>query len=77
MSPSQAVFISRYYLMHRFKAVTSHGPPVHQLQKRLLRAEELIRAGAGDEGGRAGRFEYSTFLRAFRGTFRYESQEFR
>ena len=38
-------FISRYYLMHRFKDVT--GYTVHQYisQKRLLRAGELIRQG--------------------------------
>ena len=46
-SLSKRFFISRYYLMHRFKAVT--GYTVHQYisQKRLLRA--------GDEGGGAGR----------------------
>ena len=40
---SRQFFISRYYLMHRFKAVT--GYTVHQYitQKRLLRAGELIR----------------------------------
>ena len=44
-SLSKRFFISRYYLMHRFKAVT--GYTVHQYisQKRLLRAGELIRAG--------------------------------
>lgn len=38
-------FMSRYYLMHRFKEVT--GSTVHQytVQKRLLRAGELIREG--------------------------------
>ena len=42
---SRQFFISRYYLMHRFKAVT--GYTVHQYitQKRLLRAGELIRSG--------------------------------
>ena len=48
-SLSKRFFISRYYLMHRFKAVT--GYTVHQYisQKRLLRAGELIRAGPPDQ----------------------------
>ena len=38
-------YLSRYYLMHRFKAVT--GYTVHQYisQKRLLLAGEMIRQG--------------------------------
>ena len=72
-------FISRYYLMHRFKEMT--GYTVHQYisEKRLLRAGELIRAGvpvmkAAEE---AGFREYSSFLRAFRGTFHVSPREFR
>ncbi|MEG1593168.1 MAG: AraC family transcriptional regulator, partial [Oscillibacter sp.] len=71
-------YISRYYLMHRFKAVT--GYTVHQYisQKRLLRAGELIRAGvpvmkAAEQAGFA---EYSTFLRAFQNTFHMSPREF-
>lgn len=72
-------YISRYYLMHRFKEVT--GYTVHQYisQKRLLRAGELIRAGvpvmkAAEE---AGFTEYSSFLRAFQKTFHMSPREFR
>ena len=72
-------FISRYYLMHRFKAVA--GCTVHQYisQKRLLLAGELIRAGtpvmkAAEQAGFA---EYSTFLRAFQNTFHMSPKEFR
>ena len=72
-------YISRYYLMHRFKAVT--GYTVHQYisQKRLLWAAELIRAGtpvmkAAEQTGFA---EYSTFLRAFQNTFHMSPREFR
>lgn len=72
-------YLSRYYLMHRFKAVT--GYTVHQYisQKRLLRAGELIRAGvpvmkAAEQAGFA---EYSTFLRAFQSTFHMSPREFR
>ena len=72
-------YISRYYLMHRFKAVT--GYTVHQYitQKRLLRAAELIREGmpvmkAAEQTGFS---EYSTFLRAFQNTFHMSPREFR
>ena len=64
-------YISRYYLMHRFKAIT--GYTVHQYisQKRLLRAGELIRSGVPimKAAEQAGFSEYSTFLRAFQNTF--------
>ena len=72
-------FISRYYLMHRFKDVT--GYTVHQYisQKRLLRAGELIRQGipvmkAAEQSGFS---DYSTFLRAFQKTFHMSAKEFR
>ncbi|MDD3346709.1 AraC family transcriptional regulator [Oscillibacter sp.] len=72
-------FLSRYYLMHRFKAVT--GYTVHQYisQKRLLRAGELIRAGVPvmKAAEQAGFGEYSTFLRAFQNTFHTSPREFR
>ena len=78
-SLSKRFFLSRYYLMHRFKAVT--GYTVHQYisQKRLLLAGELIRQGvpvmkAAEQAGFA---EYSTFLRAFRNTFHMSPREFR
>lgn len=72
-------YISRYYLMHRFKAVT--GYTVHQyiVQKRLLRAAELIREGAPvmKAAEQTGFSEYSTFLRAFQNTFHMSPREFR
>ena len=72
-------YLSRYYLMHRFKAVT--GYTVHQYisQKRLLRAGELIRAGVPvmKAAEQAGFSEYSTFLRAFQNTFHMSPREFR
>ena len=71
-------FISRYYLMHRFKEVT--GYTVHQYitQKRVLRAGELIRSGAPvmKAAEEAGFREYSSFLRAFRSTFHMSPREF-
>ena len=72
-------YMSRYYLMHRFKEVT--GYTVHQYitQKRVLKAGELIRAGipvmkAAEESGFS---EYSSFLRAFQKTFHMSPREFR
>ena len=72
-------YLSRYYLMHRFKAVT--GYTIHQYisQKRLLRAGELIRSGMPvmKAAEQVGFSEYSTFLRAFRNTFHMNPKEFR
>lgn len=72
-------YLSRYYLMHRFKAVT--GYTIHQYvsQKRLLRAGELIRQGVPvmKAAEQAGFSDYSTFLRAFQNTFHMSPREFR
>ena len=72
-------FISRYYLMHRFKEVT--GSTVHQytVQKRLLRAGELIREGVPvmKAAEQAGFPEYSSFLRAFQSTFHTSPRSFK
>ena len=72
-------FLSRYYLMHRFKDVT--GYTVHQYvsQKRLLRAGEMIRQGVPvmKAAEQAVFTEYSTFLRAFRNTFHMSPRDFR
>ena len=50
-----------------------------KIQKRLLRAGELIREGVPvmKAAEQAGFEEYSTFLRAFRGTFHMSPREFR
>lgn len=68
---SGAFFLSRFYLMHRFKDV--YGCTVHQYirQKRLQQAAEQIRLGvpvlkAAEE---AGFRDYSVFLRAFRAAY--------
>ena len=72
-------YLSRYYLMHRFKAVT--GYTVHQYisQKRLLLAGGVIRQGGPvmKAAEQAGFGEYSPFLRAFRNTFHMSPREFR
>ncbi len=68
---SGAFFLSRYYLMHRFKEV--YGCTVHQYirQKRLQQAAEQIRQGAPvlKAAEEAGFGDYSAFLRAFRSAY--------
>ena len=75
---SRRFYLSRYYLMHRFKAVTGYTLHQYITQKRLLRAGELIRAGQPvmKAAEQAGFQDYSTFLRAFRNTFHTSPREF-
>ena len=72
-------YLSRYYLMHRFKAVTGYTVHQYVTQKRLLRAGELIREGVPvmKAAEQAGFREYSTFLRAFQSTFHMRPGQFR
>lgn len=72
-------YLSRYYLMHRFKEITGYTLHQYVSQKRLLRAGELIRSGvpvmkAAEQSGFS---EYSTFLRAFQNTFHMSPREFK
>lgn len=71
-------YMSRYYLMHRFKEVTGYTLHQYISQKRLLLAGELIRSGVPvmKAAEQAGFSEYSTFLRAFRKTFQVSPREF-
>ena len=76
---SRAFFLSRYYLMHRFKEV--YGCTVHQYirQKRLQKAAEDIRQGvpvlkAAEEAGFG---DYSVFLRAFREAYGRSPREWK
>ena len=72
-------YLSRYYLMHRFKAVTGYTIHPFVSLKRLLRAGELIRQGVPvmKAAEQAGFSDYSTFLRAFQNTFHMSPREFR
>ena len=71
-------YMSRYYLMHRFKEITGYTLHQYVNQKRLLRAGELIRTGVPvmKAAEQAGFREYSTFLRAFQSTFHVSPREF-
>lgn len=72
-------YLSRYYLMHRFKEV--YGTTVHQYvrQKRLLRAAEEIRRGVPvlKAAMEAGFNDYSVFLRAFRSAYGKSPREWK
>ena len=71
-------YLSRYYLMHRFKAVTGYSLHQYITQKRLLLAGELLRQGTPvmKAAEQAGFRDYSTFLRAFQATFRMSPRQF-
>ena len=71
-------YLSRYYLMHRFKAVTGYSLHQYITQKRLLLAGELLRGGTPvmKAAELAGFRDYSTFLRAFQATFRMSPRQF-
>ena len=71
-------YLSRYYLMHRFKAVTGYSLHQYITQKRLLWAGELLRQGTPvmKAAELAGFRDYSTFLRAFQSTFHVSPRQF-
>ena len=72
-------YLSRYYLMHRFKEV--YGITIHQYirQKRLLRAAEDIRRGTPvlKAAMEAGFNDYSAFLRAFQAAYGMSPREWK
>lgn len=76
---SRTFFLSRYYLMHRFKEV--YGCTIHQYirQKRLQQAAEDIRQGIPvlKAAADAGFGDYSVFLRAFRAVYGKSPREWK
>ena len=72
-------YLSRYYLMHRFKEV--YGVTVHQYirQKRLLRAADELRRGTPvlKAAMEAGFNDYSAFLRAFQAAYGKSPREWK
>jgi AraC-like DNA-binding protein/mannose-6-phosphate isomerase-like protein (cupin superfamily) len=66
-------FVSKYYLMHKFKAETGYTLHNYILQKRLFLAKHMIRKGAAvvKTSEECGFKDYSTFLRAYKKLFGY------
>ena len=64
-------FLSRYHLMHKFKQQTGYSVHSYILQKRLLKADALIRSGspAAYACEQSGFNDYSSFVRAYKKMF--------
>lgn len=64
-------FISKYYLMHKFKKETGYTLHKYILQKRLLLAKDLIKSGEPivKTSLKCGFNDYSCFLRSFKKMF--------
>jgi AraC-like DNA-binding protein/mannose-6-phosphate isomerase-like protein (cupin superfamily) len=65
---SSEFYISKYYLMHKFKKQTGYSIHNYILQKRLILAGPLIREGkpATEVSIECGFKDYSNFIRAFK-----------
>lgn len=68
---SKKFFISKYYLMHKFKKETGYTLHNYVLQKRLLIAKDLIENGEPilKASAKCGFKDYSSFLRSFKKLF--------
>lgn len=75
---SNRFFISKYYFMRKFKAVSGYTVHSYIIQKRLINAAELISSGvpAAEAASDSGFADYSVFLRAFRKNFQMSPREF-
>ena len=71
-------YLSRYYLMHRFKEVSGYTLHQYVNQKRLQYACELIRSGESimKAAEQSGFQEYSTFLRVFQSSYHLSPRAF-
>ena len=65
------LYLSRYHLMHKFKQQTGYSVHNYILQKRLIKADTLIRAGIPTTQAceQSGFNDYSSFVRAFKKMF--------
>lgn len=75
---SEKFFISKYYLMHKFKSETGFTVYNYILQKRLMLSGRLIKGGMPviKAAEQCGFNDYSSFLRAFKKTFGTSPREF-
>lgn len=72
------MFLSKYYLMHKFKEETGYTVHNYILQKRLLRAADLIKKDTPVTEAclKCGFQDYSTFLRGFKKLFHKTPSEY-
>jgi len=75
---SQKFYISKYYLMHKFKKETGYTLHNYVIQKRLLMAKDLITNGENVTKTyiQCGFNDYSCFLRSFKNIFHKSPSEF-
>src|SRR5471030_1103709 len=75
---SQEFYISKYYLMHKFKKETGYTLHNYIMQKRLLIAKDLIQAGEQITKAyiQCGFNDYSSFLRSFKTMFNKAPRDF-
>jgi len=68
---STKFFMSRYYLMHRFKKQTGYSVHNYVTQKRLILAASMLKNGvlASDVCAQCGFGDYSSFVRSFKKVF--------
>lgn len=71
-------YISKHYLMHKFKAKTGYTLHSYILKKRLFIASSLMKEGTPiiKAAQECGFNDYSTFLRAFRKVFQLTPSEY-
>lgn len=72
-------FLSKFYLMRKFKADTGYGLHQYIRSKRLLLARDLLKTDTPitEIAGCVGFSDYSTFSRAFKAMFHTTPREFR
>ena len=75
---SQKFYISKYYLMHKFKKETGYTLHNYVMQKRLLIAKDFIQSGEPITKTyiQCGFNDYSCFLRSFKNIFHKSPSEF-
>lgn len=70
-------YISKYYLMHKFKKQTGYSVHNYILQKRLILANSLIKKGnsLSDISTECGFGDYSSFVRSFKKMFGFSPKK--
>jgi AraC-like DNA-binding protein len=71
-------YISKYFLMHKFKADTGYTLHGYIQQKRLIKASDLIKKGKPitEVYLDCGFGDYSSFIRAFKKTFNLSPRDY-